>query len=195
MAGTAQTDRYTAILRGAAELFAHKGVRSTTVREIADEAGVLSGSLYHHFPSKEAIVDEIITRYLDTLLGRYQAVLAADTDPRSRLQGLVTASLECAKDSPHATTIYQNELEYLRQRPGYERVKAAVYDVQQVWLDVIEDGRAQGVFRSDVPPHLFYRLIRDALWLSVKWYRPEGSYPVDQFARHATSIFLDGIAR
>ncbi|TVT61331.1 TetR/AcrR family transcriptional regulator [Amycolatopsis rhizosphaerae] len=195
MAERLQSDRSTAILRGAAKLFARKGVRSTTVREIADESGVLSGTLYHYFPSKEAIVDEIVTRYLDALLSRYHRALAPAADPRARLHGLVVASLECAKVFPHATQIYQNELGYLRQRPGYERIKAAVYDVQQAWIDVIEDGRAHGVFRDDVPPRMFYRLIRDAVWLSVRWYRPDGSYPIDQFARDTTSVFLQGIGR
>ena len=46
----------------AGELFAEKGFRATTVREIADAAGILSGSLYHHFDSKESIGDEILSR-------------------------------------------------------------------------------------------------------------------------------------
>lgn len=186
-------DRYTAILESASELFARKGIRATTVREIAEQVGLLSGSLYHHFPSKEAIVDEIITRYLDALLGSYREVLAADLDPRSRLHGLVTASLETAKAAPDATVIYQNELDQLRQRPGYGHIQAAVHEVQQSWLDVIEDGRARGAFRSDIAPPVFYRLIRDAVWLSVKWFRPDGSKTLAQFANDCTSVFLDGL--
>ncbi len=188
----AESVRYAAILRGAAELFARKGVRSTTVREIAEAAGVLSGSLYHYFASKDAIVDEIMTRYLRALLDRYREVVATDSDARARLHGLVAASLETAKAAPHQTLIYQNELRRLRQRPGGEHIKAAVHEVQQTWLDVIEDGRASGVFRRDIPPRVFYRLIRDAVWLSVKWFRPEGSYPIEQLARDCTSVFLDG---
>ena len=57
----ANGDRRQAILACAAELFATRGVAATTVRQIADEVGILSGSLYHHFESKEAIVDEIIS--------------------------------------------------------------------------------------------------------------------------------------
>ena len=47
------------LLEIAAGLFADRGVRATTVRDIADAAGILSGSLYHHFDSKESMVDEI----------------------------------------------------------------------------------------------------------------------------------------
>src|SRR5215470_396716 len=108
-------DRHDQILAVAAELFASKGVAATTVREIADEVGILSGSLYHHFESKEAMVDEIVTSYLDDLRTRYKRVMAADTDPRTRLHDLIVASLEVVEAHPHATEIYQNDVNYLTQ--------------------------------------------------------------------------------
>lgn len=187
-------DRRSAILHSSAELFARKGVAATTVREIADEVGVLSGSLYHYFPSKDAIVNEIITSYLGELLTSYAEVTGADLDPRGRMHGLVLASLRMAEAQPHATQIYQNELAYLRELPQYSHVDEAVSEVQRAWLEVIESGRAEKAFRDDIPPRVFYRFIRDAVWLSVRWHRPEGTYPVEQLANDCTSIFLDGFA-
>jgi AcrR family transcriptional regulator len=189
-----QPDRRTAILRGSADLFARQGVSSTTVRQIGDAVGVLSGSLYHHFPSKDAIVQEIIVSYLEDLLVRYREVAAAGLDPRARLHGLVRVSLQMTEDQPSATIIYQNELSYLRELPQYEHVKAMAAEVQQTWLQAIEAGQADGSFRADIDPRVFYRFVRDAVWLSVKWYRPEGTYTVDQLADDCTSIFLDGFA-
>ena len=93
-------ERRERILLSAATLFARKGVAATTVREIADEVGILSGSLYHHFESKEAIVDEVISSYLEDLRSRYKQVLALDVDPRTRLHDLVVASLEVAEAHP-----------------------------------------------------------------------------------------------
>jgi hypothetical protein len=66
--------------------------------------------------------------------------------------------------------------------------------VQRTWLGVIETGVADGSFRDDIPPRVFYRLIRDAVWLSVRWHRPGGGYPTDQLAEDVTSIFLDGFS-
>ena len=57
----------------AGELFAQKGYRATTVREIADAAGILSGSLYHHFDSKESIGDEILSGFINQVLTNYRA--------------------------------------------------------------------------------------------------------------------------
>ena len=51
-------------------MFAERGLRATTVRDIADSAGILSGSLYHHFSSKEEMVDELLRGFLDWLFER-----------------------------------------------------------------------------------------------------------------------------
>lgn len=56
MSGPANSRR-DELLELAAAMFAERGLRATTVRDIADSAGILSGSLYHHFSSKEEMVD------------------------------------------------------------------------------------------------------------------------------------------
>ena len=53
-------------------MFAERGLRATTVRDIADSAGILSGSLYHHFKSKEQMVEEVLRDFLDWLFARYR---------------------------------------------------------------------------------------------------------------------------
>ena len=60
------------LLELAATMFAERGLRATTVRDIADSAGILSGSLYHHFDSKESIGDEILAGFLDEIRADYQ---------------------------------------------------------------------------------------------------------------------------
>jgi TetR/AcrR family transcriptional regulator, cholesterol catabolism regulator len=187
-------DRRELILSTAAEMVARKGLRATTVRAIADAVGVFSGSLYHHFPSKDAIVDEVLTRYLDAIRARYAVVLASHKDPADCLHDLVVTSLEIAEQQPHATAIYQNESQYLREMPGFRGVLSAAADIQQTWLRVIEAGVADGTFRDDIPCWVFYRLIRDAVWLSIRWHRPDGPYSTRQLADDVTSVFLHGFA-
>jgi TetR/AcrR family transcriptional regulator, cholesterol catabolism regulator len=188
-------DRRERILNSAAALFARKGVAATTVREIADEVGILSGSLYHHFESKEAIVDEVVSSYLEDLRTRYKQVLAGEGDPRTRLHDLVVASLEVVEAHPHATEIYQNDVNYLSQFERFAYLKNAGKEVQASWLDVINAGIAQGAFRSDLDAKILYRLMRDAVWLSVRWFKPTRDYPIARLAEDCTSLFIDGLAR
>lgn len=187
-------DRRELILSTAAEMFARKGLRATTVRAIADAVGVLSGSLYHHFPSKDAILDAVLTRYLDAIRSRYAAVLESGKSPAECLHDLVVTSLEVAEEQPHATAIYQNEAQYLRETPNFHDIQSAVAEVQRAWLQIIEAGVADGSFRGDIPPRVFYRLIRDAVWLSIRWHRPGGLYSTQQLAEDVTSLFLHGFA-
>jgi AcrR family transcriptional regulator len=188
---TEQPDRRGLILNSAAQMFARKGFGATTVREIADAVGVLSGSLYHHFDSKDAIVEEILTGFLTAIQQRYAKVTDQGKPPAEVLHDLVLASLQIASEQPDATAIYQNELQYLREQPRFADVLAAAADVQRTWMRVIEKGVADGAFRDDIDPRVFYRLIRDAVWLSVRWHNPG---PPRKLAGQITSVFLDGFA-
>jgi AcrR family transcriptional regulator len=191
---TEPVDRRELIVSAAAEMFARKGIRSTTVREIGEAAGVLSGSLYHYFSSKDEIVKEILMGFLNTIRARYYEVLAHGQDAPQMLREIVLASLHVAREQPDATAIYQNELRYLRETPQYSDVQEAAADVQRVWLGVIERGVADGAFRDDIEPRIFHRLIRDAIWLSGRGQHPDSGYSTERLAEAITSIFLDGFS-
>jgi TetR/AcrR family transcriptional regulator, cholesterol catabolism regulator len=192
---TEPRDRRELILAKAGELFARKGIAGTTVREIADAVGVLSGSLYHHFESKDAIVDELLTVYFSAVKVRYAEVLASGKPSEERLHDLILASLELAATQRDAIAIYQAESNYLREQPRFKYIQAATADVQRSWLEVIDAGVADGSFRDDVDPRVFYRLVRDAVWLSVHWHRPGGEYSTTTLADEITSVFVHGFGR
>jgi AcrR family transcriptional regulator len=192
---TTSVDRRDVILERAADLFAKKGVAATTVREIAEAVGILSGSLYHHFASKEDIVDAIVSSFMDDLVGRYDEVLAADTDPATRLIGLVRASIATSAEHPHATEIYQNDARYLQAADGPTVVRKSARSVRSAWIKVLEEGAAAGVFRDDVPVTVVYPLLRDGLWLTASWFRPTRTYGYDELATDYVKVFLEGISR
>ncbi|MDG4766090.1 TetR family transcriptional regulator [Solwaraspora sp. WMMD406] len=181
------------ILHRAGALFASKGVAGTTVREIADEVGILSGSLYHHFESKEAMVDEILAGYLNDLRDRYHAALEGADGPATQLRNLIRATLESAAAHPYACEIYQNDANYLRSLHRFGYLRTAGRDIEQIWLGVIDTGRLDGSFRTDVDPKTFYRLTRDAVWLTVRWFKPSTKYPLHRLVNDCTTVFLDGI--
>src|SRR5438105_3978385 len=88
------SDRRAELLALAAGLFAERGFKNTTVRDIADAAGILSGSLYHHFDSKETMADEILSTFLGELFGRYRAIVSDQPDPRKAFEALVEESFK-----------------------------------------------------------------------------------------------------
>jgi AcrR family transcriptional regulator len=180
------------IVGSAAALFAGKGVAATTVRDIGEAAGILSGSLYYYFASKEAIVEEIVRRYLEELVAAYDGALAADREPRARLEGLIRASFTAIEQHPHACEIYQNDHKYLESLQGLADLQPLTAKVQAAWTDTIRQGVKAGAFRKDVDPKLFYRFARDAIWFTVRWYRPGKGDDVDSLTAACTTILLDG---
>jgi AcrR family transcriptional regulator len=188
------SERRAELLAIAAGLFAERGVKATTVRDIADAAGILSGSLYHHFDSKESMVDEILAGFLDELFGRYREIVAAGLDPRAALEAVVVWSFECI-DRRHAeVAIYQAEAKYLAQfaRFGYLEERGAEF--RRLWVGILADGVRAGAFRTDVDVELAYRFIRDTVWVAVHWYRPGVGLSADAVAAQYLAIVLDGIA-
>lgn len=191
---TAAVDRREVILDRAADLFARQGVAATTVREIADAVGILSGSLYHHFASKDDIVEAIVGGFMTDLVTRYDEVLRSSDDPSVKLKGLVVASLTTVMSHPHATEIYQQDARYLAQAG---EGKAPVTDnarlIRRAWIGVLEDGVAAGQIRSDVPVSVIYPLLRDGLWLTARWFKPTRSYGYEQLAEDYLKVFVEGI--
>ena len=59
-------------------MFAERGLKATTVRDIADSAGILPGSRYQHFKSKEQMVEEVTRDFLDWLFSRYEEIIATE---------------------------------------------------------------------------------------------------------------------
>ena len=190
MAG--RTDRRGEILMAAGKLFASRGISATTVRQIGDEVGLLSGSLYHHFRSKDEIVQEIILDYLHELHARYDEVLAKDLRPKDALIQLVRASLATIENHPHATEIYLQDAAHLRALPQGEKINALARLVPKRWLAIIGEGVTAGHFRDDVPPRIFYNVIRDSLWQSVMWFDPHSKHTREQLADDLLAIYLEG---
>ncbi|TNM41974.1 TetR/AcrR family transcriptional regulator [Nocardioides albidus] len=173
-AGGGGSARRAQLLAIAAEMFATRGYTQTTVRDIADEAGILSGSLYHHFDSKEAMLTEILRDFMGNLLGEIREIAKAEESPRAALDGLIYNSFETIHRVPFAVALYQNESALLTSTPEFAFVTKASLDVEKVWLGVLKAGAGAGDFRADLDPGLTYRFIRDAIWSTVRWYNPRG---------------------
>ncbi len=102
---TESVGRRELILTTAAEMFARKGIRSTTVREIADAVGMLSGSLYHYFDAKDSIVEEILMGFLEAIRIDTAKCLARGQGAAKSLHDIVLTSLlagngGCDRDLP-----------------------------------------------------------------------------------------------
>lgn len=181
------------LLQIAAELFATKGFKNTTVRDIAEAAGILSGSLYHHFDSKESMVDEILSSFQEELFGKYSEILADTADPRAKLEAAVRVSFEAIDKRRNEVAIFQNEAAFLGTFDRFDYLAERNRQSRDVWLTLLGEGVQSGALRQNLDVELVYRFIRDTVWVAVRWYRPGGKLTHHVVADQYLTILLDGI--
>ncbi|WP_395695503.1 TetR/AcrR family transcriptional regulator [Nocardioides sp.] len=181
------------LLAIAARLFADKGFKNTTVRDIADAAGILSGSLYHHFDSKESMVDEILRTFQEELFGQYDEILASGDDPLTQLEQAVLVSFDAIDRHHDEVAIFQNDAAYLLTFDRFSYLAYRNRQSREVWLTLLRRGIDAGVLRDDLDLELTYRFIRDTVWVAVAWYRPGGRRTQTEIAQQYLSILLEGI--
>ena len=188
--------RRTEILQTAALLIATSGLR-TSLQEIADAAGILPGSLYHHFESKEAILVELLRRYhqdLDRIAARALTRLD-EPDSRSafdRIVDLSSAIAQCAVTHRAALqmTFYEGpssnpELTALaQQRPNA---------ILQAMVQTLRAARWSGYLRPDVDlPILADRIVQTMLQVGLDVIRHNAG--ADKVATLLCRILLEGLA-
>jgi TetR/AcrR family transcriptional regulator, cholesterol catabolism regulator len=190
--GAGRSQRRADVVRLAGELFAQKGFRATTVREIADAAGILSGSIYHHFDSKESIADEILSGFLDDVLGDYRSAVSAGGDPAEILARIVRSTSHTLARHHAALTMLQNDWPYFSTQPRFGYLRKDLREIERIWIAQLERGKESGAFRADMDVRLTYRLLRDILWLPMNW-RHAGGFSTDQVVQALLSLLFDGI--
>ncbi|TDC88632.1 TetR/AcrR family transcriptional regulator [Actinomadura sp. 7K507] len=189
----ARAERRAELLATAAEVFASQGYSATTVRKVADAAGILGGSLYYHFDSKEAMADEILSTFLDEMWTSYERVLGAGLSARDTLEGIVVESFRSIDLHRPAVVLYQNESKHLATSDRFHYLHESRRRFEEMWLTLLERGMREGAFRGDLDPSLVYRFIRDTVWVAANWYQPGGRLSADDIAKQYLAMFLEGI--
>lgn len=186
----------TRILDAAAEVLACKGYAAATLTEIAAVAKMQAGSLYYHFDSKDAIVEEVLRVGIDHARDAIRAALRAvgeDASGHDKLMAAVVAyvtaitidsdftqaNIRCFEESPRATR---------------ENLAVPLREFANGWVRLIESGQRDGSLRNDVEARVIARMTIAAMNSVVGWWRLEGQLTIDGVARMFASTVVDGLA-
>ncbi|MDX5356298.1 MAG: TetR/AcrR family transcriptional regulator [Rhodobacterales bacterium] len=176
----AQTDadadapkRLNELLDSAGQLIATQGYDGTSMRDIAREFGILPGSIYHYFPSKEALFLAIHTRVVDGMIERLEAAVAKSDDPWQRLRHVLHAHISGLLGSGALLRIISPD--QMRTPAMADRIRSERRSYETRFAKVIE------VLELDpqIDPRLLRLNLLGALnWVPV-WHKPGGRYSVD----------------
>ena len=155
------------ILAIAAQLFARKGYRGTSMRDIGEASGVLGGSLYHHIKSKDALFVELHNGALDEAEARIAAAVADVADPWERLEVACVALLEVQLAPDSLTTPMMNDF---REVPDDVRMQLVARRdrFEELFRAIVADlPLPAGIDRS-----IYRNLLLSQLNAAADWFRP-----------------------
>lgn len=168
------------ILHAAARLFRERGYQRTTVRDIADRVGILSGSLFHHFRSKEEMLREIMREAALSVCVRAEELAARPGTPAERLRALIGLELEAVVGEPRRN--YHAVL-FLEWREVPEPAKPEYTMLQRrytrTWRAVLDECAQAGLLRCE--PAAALHILHGAMLNTMIWFRPSGRYSLDEY--------------
>jgi len=163
---TAATDKRRVILDAAVRVFARQGFHTCRVSDIADEAGVAYGLVYHYFSSKEQILDTLFLERWDVMLG---AIADADASPRAPEEKLGTIAgfiIESYRHDPELMKVIIVEVTRAANTFGLTHL-GKIRDAYAGIAAIVAKGQADGRFRSEITPEFaaqaFYGSVEQVL--------------------------------
>lgn len=176
------------LLQVAAHLFRNKGYERTTVRDLAGAVGIQSGSIFHHFKSKDEILRAVMEETVRYNTALMRASLAEAGTLRERLLALIRCELQSIMGgSGEAMAVLVYEWRSLSAE-GQAKVLALRDIYEDIWLQVLGEAKAAGFIRGDV--FITRRFLTGALSWTITWFRADGSMSVDQLAEEALTLVL-----
>lgn len=181
-----------ALVDAALDLFGSQGFHATSVKQIADQAGLTKGALYHHFASKDELLREIHDVYVDHELAEFERVLEEYDDPREQLEQLIHSVLASVELFRSNVTVFFQERRYLTGE-HFEAVKAKRDQLDRGFQDVVDRGMATGAFRKDLDARaVTLGIIGMCAW-TYQWLQPDGPLSAEDVAGNFSTMLMSGL--
>ena len=176
------------LLATAASLFNQKGYERTTVRDLAAAVGIQSGSIFHHFKTKEAILKAVMEETIIFNTSLMKARLQKAMTPKDKLLSLIVCELESINGvtgDAMAVLVYewrslnaQNQADILKLRDEYE----------SLWMQTLTSAKDEGLIEGDV--FILRRFLTGALSWSKTWFNNSGEVSMQALAEEALRLAI-----
>jgi AcrR family transcriptional regulator len=180
------------LLSAATRLFAERGYESTSVQEVVSAAGVTKGAMYHYFGSKDDLLYEIYARVLRMQTEHLREIASRDEPVADLVHAAAVDVIVTSVDNLDDSTIFFRSMHQLP--PEKQRgVRAERREYHELFRAMIERGRAEGVFRDDVPADLVVDYFFGSVHHLSTWYRHDGPLTGRDVGRHFADLLLAGL--
>jgi TetR/AcrR family transcriptional regulator, fatty acid metabolism regulator protein len=193
--GAAVEDKRALIRSAAVRAFAKKGYHACRVSDIAEEAGVAYGLVYHYFKSKEAVLEAVFRETWQAMLAAIRAVEELGEPAPEQVRKVAAIVLRTWRDDPDLVRVLVREV---TRSPQLQNEIGEIVLAFQELERIIELGKAEGSFRADLDSRLAAAMVYGALeeiltgW--VMGQLPDSDEDVRAAERAVAATFAAGLA-
>lgn len=180
------------IIYVAGKLMTLKGYDATTMLDIASEVGMLKGSLYHHFSSKEEIFFNVINKGIDALYNSAKEIFESKAPPMEKLRKIIIIHSLHLMNNNDSMVVFLKE----KNKEFFEHSNAKQYMMKRDFYEgfirqILKEGKEQGLIPAEIDTKLTTFCILGMLNWLIQWYRPEGSLSSTEIANHMGFLICD----
>ena len=179
------------IIQAAAQIFRQKGYHGTSMQDIADAVALKKASLYHHVAGKQDILVSILDQALALLIEDLQAVIDQDLPAQEKIRQAMRVYVNRLTEDPDLAAVLL--MEHRSLEDDLRAAHIARRDRFEIlWRSMIEQGIAQGSFRSMDQNLATFALLGVLNWM-ITWYRPNGRMSAEAIADQFADLVLEGL--
>lgn len=180
------------IIYVAGKIMNQKGYDATTMLDIANEVGMLKGSLYHHFSSKEEIFFNVLNKGINQLYDSSKAIFESTASPQEKLRKMIINHSLHLMDNNDSMVVFQKE----KNKEFFERSDAKNYLMKRdcyegFYRQILKEGKEQGLFPEGINEKLTtFGILGMLNWLT-QWFKPEGALSPKEIANYMGFLVCD----
>jgi TetR/AcrR family transcriptional regulator, fatty acid metabolism regulator protein len=192
----AAADKRRVILDAAVRVFARQGFHTCRVSDIADEAGVAYGLVYHYFGSKDEVLDTLFLERWNILLDLIREVDGQDSPPREKLYAIASFIVDSYRHDPELMKVII--VEVTRAANSFARTHLdPIREAYQLIADIVAKAQTDGVFKDTITPQFaalaFYGAIEQVLTGWIFDFLPQGEREFEQAKDFVVETICGGL--
>ena len=181
--------RHQQILDAAARIFFLKGFDATSIQDIADEVGMLKGSLYHYIDTKEDLLVALIEEFNSVATQNLQEWLAVEGDSLARLRVFIHGLVVQTCQRHERAALFHHEFRALSKERRAKVIESRhVYE--RTLRELIVTGQDEGSICPDIEPKMAAMWLLGMVNSLYQWYRPDGAMSPDELAQGCADMVI-----
>lgn len=176
----------------AARIFNEKGYEATSIQEIAEEVGILKGSLYYYIDTKEDLLFSVIKEAYDAALGVIEELEQREGSALELIEALLQGHAAVFASTFVQSSVFFREFRALSER-RQETIREAADVYSRFLISQIRRGQRSGEIKSEINPRLAAIGIIGMMNSMAFWYRPDGPASAGQIGREFSRLVIGGL--